>query len=54
MAESINVPSGFGGLVMFREEYDSKLQMSPTHVVAGVIITIVFVLLLKIFFPITG
>jgi len=52
MADNISVPSGFGGLVMFREEYDSKLQLSPAHVVAGVIITILFVLALKLFFPV--
>ncbi|PIN77931.1 hypothetical protein COV15_00960 [Candidatus Woesearchaeota archaeon CG10_big_fil_rev_8_21_14_0_10_34_12] len=52
MANNINVPSGFGGLVMFKEEYDSKVQLSPAHVVAGVIVTILFVLALKIFFPV--
>ena len=43
MADSgVNVPSGFGGLVKFKEEYDSKFNLKPTHVVAFVLSLVIF------------
>jgi preprotein translocase subunit Sec61beta len=43
MADSgINVPSGFGGLVKFKEEYESKFNLKPMHVVIFVILIIGF------------
>lgn len=39
---SINLPSGFGGLVSYNEEYASKFMLKPTHVI-GFIIMIVAV-----------
>jgi len=47
----INVPSGFGGLTRFNEEYDSKLKLKPIHVVIFVIVIIAFVIGLNLFFP---
>lgn len=45
----VNVPSGFGGLVKFKEEYDSKFNLKPTHVVAFVISLVIFRVALQIF-----
>jgi len=50
----INMPGGFGGLVRYNEEYSSKLKMKPVHVIAFVIAIIAFVVILKLFFPITA
>ena len=52
MADKINMPSGFGGLVRYGEEYQTKLNLKPTHVVIFIILVILFVTLLKIFLPI--
>jgi len=49
----INLPSGFGGLTRFNEEYDSRLKIKPVHVIIFVVAIIAFVACLKIFFPIT-
>ena len=48
MAE-INVPAGFGGLVRYKEEYDSKLKFGPGFVIAMIAATIAFVIGLRIF-----
>ena len=55
MAKSgINMPAGFGGLMRYNEEYKSKFMLSPKHVVILVVLVIIFVVGLKIFFPIAG
>jgi preprotein translocase subunit Sec61beta len=51
MAE-LNMPAGFGGLMRYKEEYDSKIKISPAQVIFLIILVILFVLSLKIFFPI--
>ncbi len=38
--QGINLPGGFGGLVNYKEEYESKFMLKPTHVI-GFIIMIV-------------
>jgi preprotein translocase subunit Sec61beta len=48
--ESINMPSGIGGLMRYNEEYKSKFMITPTQVVIFMILIIAFVLLLKFFF----
>ena len=53
MAE-INMPSGFGGLMRYKEEYNSKLKISPIQVIVGIVLVIVFVLSLKFIFPIAA
>ena len=52
MADKINIPAGFGGLVRYSEEYESKLKFKPEHVIVFVILVIIFVTALKIFFKI--
>jgi preprotein translocase subunit Sec61beta len=50
MADSgINVPSGFGGLVKFKEEYESKFNLKPMHVILFVILILVFRVALPLF-----
>ncbi|MCK5044078.1 preprotein translocase subunit Sec61beta [Candidatus Pacearchaeota archaeon] len=46
----INLPSGFGGLTRFKEEYASKFNLKPTHIIAFVILIVVFRIFLGIFF----
>jgi preprotein translocase subunit Sec61beta len=48
---SINMPAGFGGLMRYKEEYKSKLMLSPQQVIVFIILVVIFVLSLKIFFP---
>lgn len=48
----INVPAGFGGLVRYGEEYESRFKLKPEHVIVFIVAVIIFVLILKIFFPI--
>jgi len=48
--DNINVPAGFGGLVRYGEEYDSKFTLKPEHVIAFIILVIIFVFGLKIMF----
>ena len=50
MADSINMPSGFGGLMRYSEEYTSKFNLKPTHVIALIILIVVFRVLLGMFY----
>jgi len=52
--QGINMPSTGGGLIRYNEEYKSKFMLKPSQVVLFIILIIVFVLILKIFFPITA
>ncbi|MCA9487888.1 MAG: hypothetical protein KC516_02915 [Nanoarchaeota archaeon] len=36
----ISMPAGFGGLTRFSEEYDSFINLTPTHVVVFVILIV--------------
>ncbi|MBU2612790.1 MAG: hypothetical protein KKB62_03660 [Nanoarchaeota archaeon] len=42
MSEStgFSLPSGFGGLVNYKEEYASKFMLKPTHIVAFIILIV--------------
>ena len=48
--ESINVPSGFGGLMRFNEDYESIFNLKPTHVIIFVIMIIVFRIFLEVIY----
>lgn len=48
----INVPAGFGGLVRYGEEYESRFKLKPEHVVIFIGLVILFVVILKIIWPI--
>ncbi len=55
MAENkINMPTSFGGLMRYNEEYESPFKLSPTQVIIFIIAIVAFVAALKIFWPITG
>jgi len=49
MADGVNIPSGSGGIVRFKEEYQSKFNLKPTHVVGFVILILAFRIALGIF-----
>jgi len=51
---SANVPGPFGGLVRYDSEYKSKLTIEPTIALGFAILVLVFVLALKIFWPIAA
>ena len=46
----IRMPSGMGGLVRYFDEYKSKLEIKPAHVVA----LIILVILIEIFLYLQG
>ena len=39
---SINVPSGFGGLLRYNEEFESKFMIKPMHVIVFIVLLIGF------------
>ncbi len=45
----IHMPSGYGGLMRFEEEYESKIMLKPTHVIAFVILILAFRIFLGAF-----
>ncbi|MFH1787433.1 MAG: preprotein translocase subunit Sec61beta [archaeon] len=47
----IQMPGGFGGLMRFSEEYASKFNLKPTHVIAFIILIIAFRIVLPIIKP---
>lgn len=46
--ERLRMPASFGGLVRYFEEYKSKIQIKPTHVILGIIIFIIFEIIVRI------
>lgn len=48
------MPGGMGGLVRYDEEYKSRFMITPTQVVAYIIVLAILVLVLKIVWPITA
>jgi len=51
-SDSINMPGGFGGLMRYNEEYNSRLKIKPAWVIGFIIFIILFVIALNIFLPI--
>lgn len=47
--DKIHMPAGFGGLMRFEEEYESKIMLKPVHVIAFVISILAFRILLGVF-----
>jgi preprotein translocase subunit Sec61beta len=45
----IHMPAGFGGLMRFDEEYASKINLKPTHVIAFIVLIVAFRVLLGVF-----
>jgi preprotein translocase subunit Sec61beta len=50
--QGLSLPSSGGGLMRYNEEYKSKFMLKPSHVVLFIIIIVVFVLGLKLLYPI--
>ncbi len=50
MANESTMPSGFGGLMRYNEEYDSKFKFGPEVVVGMIVAVIVFVVGLRLFY----
>ena len=46
MADKISMPSGMGGLVRYFDEYRSKIEFKPGHIVVICIIIIVIMMAL--------
>ncbi|MDP1695534.1 MAG: preprotein translocase subunit Sec61beta [archaeon] len=50
----IQMPGAFGGIMRYDEEYESRFKISPVQAIGFVVIVILFVLVLKMFWPITA
>ena len=51
MAETkVNIPSGFGGLMRFSEDYESFFNLKPSHVVIFVVLIVVFRIALEVIY----
>ena len=49
MADKIQMPSGMGGLVRYFDEYRSKIEFKPGHIVILCIVVIIIMILLHLF-----
>ncbi len=45
----VQMPGGFGGLMRFNEEYESKFNLKPTHVIVFIVLIIGFRIALSLF-----
>lgn len=50
--QGISMPSGMGGLMRYNDEYESPFKFSPEQVIVFVIAIVIFVAVMKIFWPI--
>jgi preprotein translocase subunit Sec61beta len=50
----ISMPGSFGGLMRYDEEFKSRFMMSPAQVIGLIVLIIIFVLALKVIWPVTG
>jgi len=48
--QGISMPAGFGGLTRFSEEYSSKFNLTPTHVIGFLIFIVAVRIALPLFF----
>lgn len=44
----VQMPAGFGGLMRFQDEYASKINLKPTHVIIFIIAIILFRIFLEV------
>lgn len=49
-SESVQMPGGFGGLTRFSEEYASKINLKPIHIIIFVALIVAFRFILGLFF----
>ncbi len=45
--EKISMPSSFGGIVRYFDEYKSKLEIQPAYVIVLVVLVIIFEMILR-------
>ena len=50
--QGISMPSGYGGLMRYNEEYPSRFMLKPSHVILFIILIIASIAVMKIFWPI--
>jgi len=53
-SDGIRMPGGMGGLMRYDDEYESKFKLSPAMVIGFIVLIILFVIAMKVFFPISG
>ena len=46
----VHMPAGFGGLMRFDQEYESKINLKPTHVIVFIVLIVAFRIGLGLFF----
>lgn len=49
----MSMPGIFGGLMRFDEEYKSRFMIDPAHVLAFVVLIVVFIIVLNQVWPVT-
>ncbi len=49
----ISMPGAFGGLMRYDEEYESKFIFTPMQIMGFLIGIVLFVILLKLFWPVS-
>lgn len=47
MADKINMPSSFGGLVRYFDEYQSRIELKPAHVVLAIVVVVIFEIVIR-------
>lgn len=51
--QGIQTPSGFGGIVRYNEEYESRFKLSPGQVIGFLVFIVIGIMVLKVMWPIT-
>ncbi|MEK6889526.1 MAG: hypothetical protein AABW80_05475 [Nanoarchaeota archaeon] len=50
--QHIEMPGPFGGIMRYDSEYKSKFMLSPMQVIGFIILILIFIVVLKVFFPV--
>jgi preprotein translocase subunit Sec61beta len=48
----IHMPGIFGGLMRYDDEYKSKFMITPSHVIAFIVVILLFTIILKVLWPV--
>ena len=46
--DKVNLPSGMGGLVRYFDDYKSKIEFKPEHVIIAIVVVIIVEILLHV------
>ncbi len=52
--DRVSIPGPFGGIVRYNEEYKSRFQLTPTQVIIFAALVLVFVIALKLLWPVSA